>query len=53
MSLNLEHEDELIDLELLELEKPDEHPIEVSDDKNEPNPPKKINQTSITRFSPK
>ena len=47
-------EDELIELELLEIEQPDEQPIEVSDDENESIQPKKINkklnQTCITRF---
>ena len=46
--------DELIEFELLELEQPDEQPIEVSDDENVSISPKKIskklNQTSITRF---
>ena len=36
-----EDEDELIEFELLEIEQPDEQPIEVSDDKNESIPPKK------------
>ena len=37
-------EDELIELELLELEEPDELLIEVSDDEIEPIPPKQINK---------
>ena len=36
-----EDEDELIELELSELEKPGEQPIEVSDDENESISPKK------------
>ena len=34
------YEGALIELELFQLEEPDEHPIEVSYDENEPNPPK-------------
>ena len=34
--------DEFIELEHLELEEPDEQPINESDDENEPNPPKEI-----------
>ena len=33
--------EDLIELELFELEEPDEQPTEVSDDENEPSPPKK------------
>ena len=40
-------EDELIELELLELEPPDEQPIKVSDDENESIPPRKINKNLI------
>ena len=42
-----EDEDELIKLELLELEEPDEQPIEVSDDESEPNSSKKMNKNLI------
>ena len=42
-----EDEDELIELELLELEPPDEQPIKVSDDENESIPPRKINKNLI------
>ena len=38
-----EDEDNLIELELLELKEPDEQPLEVSDDENEPNPTNIIN----------
>ena len=50
----VEDEDELIELELSEIEQPDEQPIEVSDDEDESIPQKKINKkldkTCITRF---
>ena len=36
-----EDEDKLIELELLDLEKPDEQPTKVSDDESESNPPQK------------
>ena len=39
-----EEKDELIELELSELEKPDIQPIKVSGDEKEPNLPKEINK---------
>ena len=46
------NEDELIELELSQLEEPVEQPIEVSDERNGTNSPKKMNftPTTITRF---
>ena len=44
----------IVALELLQLKEPDETPIEVFYDENEPKPPKKnkqkLYQTSTTRF---
>ena len=46
-------EEQLILLELLELEDPDEQPFEVSDDESKPDPPEEINKKNDSNLNHK